>query len=126
MKKAIIALVFFAAACGFLPTGDNYPYDMYDSDLENFMEVLELGKDSGVPVSIIGEDDGKALVESDLWGKITDYKVVRRQYVRMIGHYWVEVTLAYDMKKCIRVSYHPNLGRVEIVVRDSDMCSSEK
>jgi len=125
MKKAIIILVLFTAACGFLPMGGNYPYDMYDSDLENFMEVLELGKNSGVPLGIIGEDDGKALVESELWGKITDFKVVRRQYVSMIAYYFIEVALASGRKKCIRVSYHPNLGRVEIIVRDSDMCSSE-
>ena len=124
MKKAIITLALFFAACGFLPTGGNYPYDMYDNDLGNLMEVLERGKDSGVPLGIIGEDDGKALVESDLWGKITDYKVVRRRHVSMIAYYFIEVTLVYGKKKCIRVSYHPNLGRVEIVVRASDLCSS--
>jgi hypothetical protein len=47
-----VLTVMCVAACGFMPSGGNYPYDMYDRDIEN---VIELIKDpNGSSVGVLG------------------------------------------------------------------------
>ena len=91
---------------------DGYPYDIFDKDIYNLLEIVSEGSSSGVGITeIVKSDNGRNLLYN-LWGNVDSYEITKITHVRMNSFY--HITFNDDTKLVIR--YAPNLGRTEILV----------
>lgn len=98
-------------------TSRGYPYDNFDADTARFIEMLAEGGSDFSSSFIIrekgGDHNGRRLLEC-MWGNVTAARLVRSNYFRMVGRYWIAVEMKGGLRSEFVLSFVPNLGRVEV------------
>lgn len=117
MSRNIFAvlIILMSSACAFPPGGDDYPYGMFDADIERFAQLLRDGSRGDlVHTGSFGLDAEERELLEDVWGKAKDVRVVQKEHIAMKAYYFLEISLHDGRKAKYRVVYVPNLGRVEM------------
>lgn len=112
--SAVILVALLSVGCS-RPGTSNYPYDMFDSDVDTLIQLMKSGGDGLLEANDIIRDNETL---ARLWGKTKNATIVKRVHVLMNGYYWVDVETTAGKKEQIIINYSPNLGRVEVSIKD--------